>query len=100
MVTYVRYLSVRIDRSLRMVSQVDHVIQLSRAPCAKLRSLLTSRLHTKTKIAIYNCYIRFRLTLRRTGLVCLKFGAALSKITSSAESSAADDSGNQMVRQK
>ncbi|GBP21560.1 RNA-directed DNA polymerase from mobile element jockey [Eumeta japonica] len=58
----IRYLGVHIDRSLPMIPQVDHVIQQSRAVRAKLQPVLTSRLPTRTKIAIYNCYIRSRLT--------------------------------------
>ncbi|GBP19939.1 Probable RNA-directed DNA polymerase from transposon X-element [Eumeta japonica] len=60
--TRVRYLGVHIDRSLRMTPQVDHVIQTSRAARAKLRPILASRLPISTKVAIYKCYIRSRLT--------------------------------------
>ncbi|GBP76203.1 RNA-directed DNA polymerase from mobile element jockey [Eumeta japonica] len=58
--TRVRY-RVHIDRSLRMTPQTDHVIQTSR-PRAKLRPILASRLPISTKVAIYKCYIRSRLT--------------------------------------
>ncbi|GBP37849.1 hypothetical protein EVAR_21384_1 [Eumeta japonica] len=60
--TCVRYLGVHIYRSLRMVPQVDYVIQMNRAARAKLRSILASRLPIRTKIAINKCYIRSRLT--------------------------------------
>ncbi|GBP69384.1 hypothetical protein EVAR_54803_1 [Eumeta japonica] len=53
------YLSVYIDRSLRMIPQVDYAIQQSRASRAKLRPVQDSQ---RTKITIYNCYIRSRLT--------------------------------------
>ncbi|GBP79532.1 hypothetical protein EVAR_89898_1 [Eumeta japonica] len=58
----VRYLSVHIDRSLRMISQVDYAIQQSWTIRAKLRPVLMSRLLTRIKITICNCYIRSRLT--------------------------------------
>ncbi|GBP30312.1 RNA-directed DNA polymerase from mobile element jockey [Eumeta japonica] len=60
--TRVRYLGVHIDRSLRMTPQIDHVIQMSRAARAKLRPILASRLPIRTKVAIYKCYVRSRLT--------------------------------------
>ncbi|GBP81489.1 RNA-directed DNA polymerase from mobile element jockey [Eumeta japonica] len=47
--TRVRYLGVHIDRSLRMIPQIDHVIQTSRAARAKLRPILASRLPIRTK---------------------------------------------------
>ncbi|GBP37098.1 hypothetical protein EVAR_19227_1 [Eumeta japonica] len=47
----VRYLD-DIDRSLRIVLQMDHVIQMGRAARAKLCPLLTSRVPIRTKIAI------------------------------------------------
>ncbi|GBP49146.1 hypothetical protein EVAR_80814_1 [Eumeta japonica] len=60
--TRVRYLGVHIDRSLRMTPQINHVIQTSRAACAKLRPILASRLPIRTNVAIYKCYVRSRLT--------------------------------------
>ncbi|GBP91124.1 RNA-directed DNA polymerase from mobile element jockey [Eumeta japonica] len=65
--TCVRYLGrslrlVHIDRSLRMVPQVNYVIQMSRAARAKLRPILASKLSIKIKLAIYKYYIHFRLT--------------------------------------
>ncbi|GBP41041.1 RNA-directed DNA polymerase from mobile element jockey [Eumeta japonica] len=60
--TCVRHLGVHIDRLLRIISQIDHVIQMSRAARAKLRPILAFRLLIKTKLAIYKCYIRSRLT--------------------------------------
>ncbi|GBP58731.1 RNA-directed DNA polymerase from mobile element jockey [Eumeta japonica] len=45
-----------------MIPQVDHVIQMSHAARAKLRPVLASRLSIRTKLAIYKCYIRSRLT--------------------------------------
>ncbi|GBP68334.1 hypothetical protein EVAR_31324_1 [Eumeta japonica] len=58
----VRYLGVHIHCSLRMVPQMDHVIQISRTERAKLRPILTSRLPIRTKMVIYYCYIRSCLT--------------------------------------
>ncbi|GBP53956.1 RNA-directed DNA polymerase from mobile element jockey [Eumeta japonica] len=60
--TRVRYLGVHIDRSLQMTPQIDHVIQTSRAARIKLRPILASRLPVITKVAIYKCYVRSRLT--------------------------------------
>ncbi|GBP56880.1 RNA-directed DNA polymerase from mobile element jockey [Eumeta japonica] len=60
--TCVRYLDVHIDRSMRMVPQVDYVIQMSLAARAKLRPILAARLPIRIKIGIYKCYIRSRLT--------------------------------------
>ncbi|GBP39727.1 hypothetical protein EVAR_23052_1 [Eumeta japonica] len=40
----VRYLGVHIECLLRMVPQMDYIIQMSRAARAKLRPILTSRL--------------------------------------------------------
>ncbi|GBP31070.1 RNA-directed DNA polymerase from mobile element jockey [Eumeta japonica] len=47
--TRVRYLGVHINRSLRMIPQIDHVIQTSRAARTKLRPILASRLPIRTK---------------------------------------------------
>ncbi|GBP22436.1 hypothetical protein EVAR_78612_1 [Eumeta japonica] len=85
--TCVRYLGVRINHSLRMVPQIDHVIQLSRAGRTTIRPILTSR-------------VPIPLELRRTKLVCFRFGVATSKTPSPAESHGADDCGDQMVNQK
>ncbi|GBP96494.1 RNA-directed DNA polymerase from mobile element jockey [Eumeta japonica] len=71
--TRVRYLGVHIDRSLRMVPQIDHVIQTSRAAHAKLRPILASRLPIR-KVAIYKCYIPSHADLRCTGLYALCSG--------------------------
>ncbi|GBP86575.1 RNA-directed DNA polymerase from mobile element jockey [Eumeta japonica] len=60
--TRVRYSGVHIDRSLRMIPQTDHVIQMSRAARPKLRPILAFRLPIRIKIAIYKCYVRSRLT--------------------------------------
>ncbi|GBP65710.1 hypothetical protein EVAR_48412_1 [Eumeta japonica] len=46
----------------KMAINVDHVIQMSRAAHAKLRPVLASRLPIRTKIEIYNSYIRSHLT--------------------------------------
>ncbi|GBP34481.1 RNA-directed DNA polymerase from mobile element jockey [Eumeta japonica] len=59
--TCVRYLSVHIDRSLRMISQMDYVIQMSRTARAKVRPILASRLPITTKIVILKSYICSRL---------------------------------------
>ncbi|GBP51941.1 hypothetical protein EVAR_80036_1 [Eumeta japonica] len=95
-----RYLGVHIDRSLRMVPQVDYVIQMSHAERAKLRPILASRLPMRTKKAIYKCYIRSRLTYCCTGLVCPLLGTAAPTSPGPAEHSAPYDCGGQVVRQK
>ncbi|KAL0894549.1 hypothetical protein ABMA27_013121 [Loxostege sticticalis] len=60
--THVTYLGCRIDRSLRMVPQADHAINMAKAARAVLRPVLTSRLPLRTKLAVYKTYIRSRLT--------------------------------------
>ncbi|GBP92896.1 hypothetical protein EVAR_80619_1 [Eumeta japonica] len=88
------YLGVHIDRSLRMVPQVDYVIQMSRAAHAKLRPILASKLPTRTKIAIYKCYIRC------TGLVCPLLGTAAPTSPGPGEHSAPYDCRGRVIRQK
>ncbi|GBP76700.1 hypothetical protein EVAR_52435_1 [Eumeta japonica] len=85
----IQYLGVHIDRSLRMIPQVVYVIQQSRAARVKLRPVLTSRLPTRTKITIYNCYIHSRLCC--TGLVCTVLGAAALETPSPTEYCATND---------
>lgn len=59
---HITYLGCRIDRSLRMVPQADHAINMAKAARAVLRPVLTSRLPLRTKLSIYKTYIRSRLT--------------------------------------
>ncbi|GBP53849.1 hypothetical protein EVAR_42569_1 [Eumeta japonica] len=96
----VRYLGVHIDRSLCMIPQVDHVIQQSRATRAKLRPILTSRLPTRTKIAIYNLLYLLPPDLCCTGLVRLMLGAEVSDIESPTKLGTADDRGGWLVYQE
>ncbi|GBP27932.1 RNA-directed DNA polymerase from mobile element jockey [Eumeta japonica] len=51
--TKVRYLGVKIDRSMRMAAQVEHVIYQSRAARSMLRSVLRSHLLLRAKVALY-----------------------------------------------
>ena len=58
----VRYLGCHIDRSLRMVPQVDHLVRQAKAARAMLRPVLASRLPLRARLRIYKTYVRSRLT--------------------------------------
>lgn len=60
--SHIRYLGVDIDRSLKMIPQVNRALQQARIARAQLRPVLTSRLPLRTKVRVYKTYIRSRLT--------------------------------------
>ncbi|GBP00078.1 hypothetical protein EVAR_74386_1 [Eumeta japonica] len=60
--TRVRYLGVQIDRFMRMVAQVEHVIHRRRAARSMMRPVLRSHLPLRVKVDLYKGYIRSRLT--------------------------------------
>ncbi|GBP31825.1 RNA-directed DNA polymerase from mobile element jockey [Eumeta japonica] len=64
--TRVRNLSVQIDRSMRMVAQVEHDIYQSRAAQSMLRPVLRSYLPLRAKVALYKGYIYYRTLLHIT----------------------------------
>ncbi|GBP47252.1 hypothetical protein EVAR_20257_1 [Eumeta japonica] len=77
------------DNAYFHLPQLGHAIQMKRPARAKLRPIVTSRLPTRTKIAICNCYIRSRLTYSAP-----RPGRTLS----SAEPCTMDDCEGRMVR--
>ncbi|GBP57179.1 hypothetical protein EVAR_37858_1 [Eumeta japonica] len=59
--TRVRYLSVQIDRSMRMAAEVENFIHQIRVARSMLCSVLRSHLLFQTKVALYKGYIRSRI---------------------------------------
>ncbi|KAL0810395.1 hypothetical protein ABMA28_010540 [Loxostege sticticalis] len=76
----VTYLGCRIDRSLRMVSQVNHVVSQAKMARAMLRPVLTSRLPLRAKLSVYKTYVRSRLTYAAPAWYSLCSPAQRSKL--------------------
>ncbi|GBP61950.1 hypothetical protein EVAR_45007_1 [Eumeta japonica] len=82
-----------------MIPQIDHVTQMSRAARAKLRLILASRLPIRTKLAIYKCYIRSRLTYAAPAWYALCSKLQCQRLHP-AEYSTPYNCGGRVVRQK